>query len=273
MKSLKNQAKAYFLDLDGTFLDKPQGHETVSERNVLAAIEVNKIKPVIFSTGRGNTEYTMNLARRVGCKYIVCLNGALILDIDNNELYRKTLDPDLVHQVLKIFKEKEMFIYLNGIKNMYTKGNVDSPFMKSWAAKNPRFTYEDMDQVTTYSKILVFGLSLEDTYALWEELKQRFPQLAFYLVSNGTTIEVGPIDANKGLANSEVCRLLGIDPKEAFHIGDSANDMPAADYLGKFICMDGALDFVKAKADFIGPDYANAGLSKILEQLEDIHID
>ncbi|AIA29231.1 COF family HAD hydrolase [Mycoplasmopsis californica] len=273
MKNLKNKAKAYFLDMDGTFLDKPQGHQTVSERNVRAAIEVNKIKPVIFSTGRGNTEYTMDLARRVGSKYVVCLNGALIVDINNNELYREIMDIKFVREVLKIFKEKKMYIYLNGIKHLYTDGNVDNQYMKTWALKNPRLSYADLDKIDVVSKILVFGLSVEETRELWEELKIKYPELAFYLVSNGTTIEVGPIDANKGKANSKVCEFLGIDPKDAFHIGDSANDMPVVGYLGKFICMAGSLDFVKEVADIVGPDYANAGLSKILEELEDINLD
>ncbi|MCT4469581.1 HAD family hydrolase [Mycoplasma sp. HS2188] len=270
MKNLKNKAKAYFLDLDGTFLDKPNGHGTVSDTNIETAKKLNKYKPVIFSTGRGNTDFTMNIANKVGSEYVVCLNGALIVDKNNNILYRKTLDKKPLLEVIEIFKSRKMFIYINGEMMMYHGGNLDSQYMKAWAADTAKKDYSEIDTSIDFSKLLVFGLSREETAQLWEELSAKYPQLAFYLVSNGWTIEVGPKDANKGIANSVVCEYLGINPKDAYHIGDSANDLPTKQYLGKFICVAGALDFVKENADAIGYDFSNAGLTKILNELEDL---
>ncbi|QBF34817.1 HAD family phosphatase [Mycoplasmopsis phocirhinis] len=270
MINLKNKAKAYFIDLDGTFLDKPNGHGTVSETNIQTAKKINKYKPIIFSTGRGNTDFTMTIANKVGSKYVVCLNGALIVDNNNKVLYSKTLNKQLIAEVIEIFKKHKMFIYINGEVLMFHCGNLDSPYMKSWALNTDKAHYSQIDTSIDISKLLVFGLSREQTAQLHKQLTLAYPQFSFYLVSNGWTIEVGPKDANKGIANSIVCQYLGIDPKQAFHIGDSANDLPTKEYLGKFICVQGALDFVKQKADAIGYDFANCGLSKILNELENL---
>ncbi|MBU4689634.1 HAD-IIB family hydrolase [Mycoplasma zalophidermidis] len=270
MEKIKNKAKAYFIDLDGTFLDKPFGHGTVSDINIQVAHKVNKTKPVIFSTGRGNTKLTMDIVHKVGSPYAVCLNGALIVDKDNNVLYRKTMDKNITLEVLDIFKKNNMFIFVNGIMTMYHSGNLDSEFMKEWAMKCEKKDYSMIPNDIEFSKLLVFGLNRENTKILWEQLSNKFPQLAFYLVSNGWTIEVGPLDANKGIANREVCNYLNINPQEAYHIGDSANDVPAKKYLGKFIAMNGSLDFVKKQADYVACDYIDAGLSKVLIELEDL---
>lgn len=270
MKNLVKKAKIYFLDLDGTFIDKVNGYETISEKNILTAKKVNLYKPVIFSTGRGNTEYTMNIAQQVGSEYVVCLNGALVVDKNNKEVYRKEMPKDVVLNVIEEFKKHNMCIYINGIKNMYHSGNFEGVLVKEWSKENPKFNYNDIDNNGPFSKLLVFGLSIEKTKELHHYLSKKYPELAFYLVSNGYTIEVGPNDANKGIANKFVCELLNIDAKDAMHIGDSANDMPTKYYLGYFVCMGGSQEHVKAIAHCVGPDYSNSGLSTVLEELEEL---
>ncbi|WP_170218519.1 HAD-IIB family hydrolase [Mycoplasmopsis mucosicanis] len=268
-----NSTKIYFIDLDGTFVDKPYGPDTYTPQNLNALKKICKNKHIVFSTGRINSDFVLDLTNKVNAQYAICLNGALIVDKNNEIVLHRHLDFDSAQEVLKIFKSKNMFIYPNGIKEMYQNGNLDSVYMKEWAKTNPKHPYSKLDQIKEFSKLFVFGLSAEETKELYESIKDKFPLLSFYLVSNGTTIEVGPKGVNKGFSEAKVCKLLGIDPKDACHIGDSGNDVSSVDFLGKFICMDNSLDFVKQKAHHIGPNFANSGVAKLICHLEDIDFD
>ena len=58
-----------------------------------------------------------------------------------------------------------------------------------------------------------------------------------------------------------------MDPKRCLHIGDSGNDVSAAEFIGGFIAMGDAADFVKEKAMYVGPSYRPAGISKLLQMI------
>ncbi|VDR42557.1 HAD hydrolase family protein [Mycoplasmopsis caviae] len=104
---MKRNIDAYFIDLDGTLLDLPNGEETISEENVKAIVELNKSKPVVISTGRANSSFVLSLIDKLKCPYAVCQNGALIIDKNNNILAKYEIENGDVDSVVELLiKEK-----------------------------------------------------------------------------------------------------------------------------------------------------------------------
>ena len=74
----------YFIDLDGTTLDLPKSKSKISRKNVEAIKKINKTKPVVFSTGRSNSAFVMDLLKETNSPYAICQNGGVIVDANNN---------------------------------------------------------------------------------------------------------------------------------------------------------------------------------------------
>ena len=88
----------YFIDLDGTTLDLPKKSQKISDKNLNAIKKMNETTPIVFSTGRSNSEFVMNLAKQTNCKYVICQNGGLIVDINNNILKKYEIQKDDVYE-------------------------------------------------------------------------------------------------------------------------------------------------------------------------------
>ncbi|MDO5389399.1 MAG: HAD family hydrolase, partial [Clostridia bacterium] len=75
--------KLVAVDLDGTLFGRD--HKSVSQRNVnaLKKLSENNVK-VVIASGRTYSQIT-NVIKRVGvADYIVCSNGASVIDVNGN---------------------------------------------------------------------------------------------------------------------------------------------------------------------------------------------
>lgn len=266
---MRKEIQAYFIDLDGTLLDLPEGEETLSSANVKAVVKLNKNKPVIISTGRSNSEFVLSLVKLLKCPYAICQNGALIVDKKNKVLARYEMEQNQVDEIVKLLKEEEMFFIFNGENKIYCNYE-SSAYMRPWTAKLEKLKYSDLGQKTNVTKILTFGKDEIATKNFKNFLAKKYPSLAFHIVSKGYSIEITHKNATKGKGAAFVCDLLKIDPKNAAHIGDSGNDLNALPEIGTFIAMENAMDEVKEVAHYIGPSFENSGIAKLFKDLKEI---
>ena len=130
--------------------------------------------------------------------------------------------------------------------------------------------YKDMPKIKKACKFLCYGVDKDGINQIIEELKIKLPHLTFHKVSYGYSIEITSDKASKGKGNAFVAYLLNIDPKECVHIGDTGNDTNALPEIGSFIAMGNATDEVKSFAMKIAPDFRNAGLAKLIKELENM---
>ena len=105
--------QAYFIDLDGTMLDLPKKESKISEENIRVIQLVNKTTPVIISTGRANSEFVMSLTNKIHSPYVICQNGGIIIDKDNNILKKNEIQKDTVLEIIQILKDEKMFFIIN----------------------------------------------------------------------------------------------------------------------------------------------------------------
>ncbi|AXE60961.1 haloacid dehalogenase [[Mycoplasma] phocae] len=260
--------RAYFLDLDGTFLDLPKTENKVSEDNINTARQLNDQGiPVIISTGRRNSEFVLNLANKINSPYIICQNGGLIVDKHNNILKKSEIKRDTALKVIEILKKEKMFFMINSLPVIY--GASTKVFMaKPWTKKMEIKKYDEIPQISDVTKILTFGkLSTIAIKKLKNRLESYFFNLKFHVVSKGWSIEINDMNATKGIANSYICQLLNIDPKKAVHFGDSGNDISVKSHVGAFVVMKNAPRNIKKHGDMIAYSYKHGGVAKTIKNL------
>lgn len=266
--------KIYFLDMDGTFVDKPEelpeGKLGISQENLDTVSKLAKSKPVIISTGRSNSDYLLRVAKLINAPYCVCQNGSLIVDSNNKQLQKIEIDEHSTQELIKYMQSRNLFYTMDEGGVIYYGKNYNCDFERPWVKLLKKVPYKDMPKIKKACKFLCYGVDKDGINQIIEELKVKLPHLTFHKVSYGYSIEITSDKASKGKGNAFVANLLNIDPKECVHIGDIGNDTNALPEIGSFIAMGNATDEVKSFAMKIAPDFRNAGLAKLIKELENM---
>ncbi|QSF13757.1 Cof-type HAD-IIB family hydrolase [Mycoplasma sp. Mirounga ES2805-ORL] len=263
-----NNIEGYFIDIDGTLLDDPETG-TISKGNIEYLKELQKLKPVIPSTGRSPKGFVPELMKAINAPYAVCSTGAIIIDNNENIIIKKIIDHKLAEEILKYFMLRELYIIINGSGSIYFKDRFNW-HERAWEKLFSKEKYSKINiENQDVNQLLVFGLSIEKTKELKEIIEEKWPSLSCQIVSHGYSLEITSAEATKGKGNKHVAELLGINIKNCVHIGDSDNDASALPETGFLIAMANSQLNLKDKAHYIGYDYMDSGLAKTIREFED----
>ena len=258
----------YFIDLDGTTLDLPKKSQKISDKNLNAIKKMNETTPIVFSTGRSNSEFVMNLAKQTNCKYVICQNGGLIVDINNNILKKYEIQKDDVYEIEQLLKKEKMLFILNSGHTIYGT-TAKLRFISIWARNMEKKSYDEIPRATNATKILTFGKTKKGIRMLRDLLLEKFINIAVHIVSKGYALEITNQNATKGEGDLFICKLLDIDPKKTVHIGDSGNDVVTKSYVGAFVAMGNAVKDIKKQATEVGPKFKRSGLAKLFNKIQE----
>lgn len=256
-------------DLDGTLL--------TSEKKVL---EENKeaIKrakgagiDIVICTGR-----QLNAAKRYremveGIRYIICTNGAEIMDIDtNDELFASPIDEEVAKAIFEYGEKEDLCMKIDTrfaryiTKEKYALNN-EIPFEEdrerffydnkvlqmSLGAKTEEHIDEVIKEVNTVS-----GIKVENKYRL--NLMGEGNSLWFINIVNTSV--------SKGNAINGLCRYLKVDINDVVCFGDDLNDLSMIKMVGYPIAMGNAIDIIKENAKEVIEDNNTPGIAKVLDR-------
>ncbi len=272
MERMKKQYKAYFIDLDGTFLDLPYDEKQVSDFNVLVAQKINEKKPLIISTGRPNSPFVMDLAKKINAPYVIGQNGAVIVDQKNNLLRLRLIEDKIAQELKNFLEERSLYYTINGDEVIYGKSVHNFTFDRPWAQKFAKKTYAEANIQRDITRFLTFGLDIESIANLAKEIEIKFPMLRTHTVSKGYSLEITNKESTKGIGNEFICSLLNLKPEETLHLGDSGNDISVKENNFNFYAMANAPENIKKMADAVINSYENSGLGLFLNDLEDLKL-
>jgi len=89
-----------FFDVDDTLLDSRT--HTISERTRKALQQMQQEYPLGIATGRSfSTLLDVGIVHAAPWSYFVCNNGQLVYDENYHEIYRHTMDDDIVKQIIQ----------------------------------------------------------------------------------------------------------------------------------------------------------------------------
>ena len=254
--------KAYFIDLDGTTLDGYR--KRISKKNIQAIKAKNEFYPVIISTGRAFNNQVKTIIKQLGLSYAICLNGAYVIDNNQQVLANIALENQQVDQVLNIIKKEKIAFTINGIFEVFN--DVKWAFFLRWFVfkKFKKISKFNINNYQSIQKITLVGKTRKKMQKVYQILKQEINDVSIKTSGHDYIIEITNQLATKGQGAQLVSKLLNLNVQETIHIGDSENDATTLDYVGALVAMENSSKKLLAVATHRGPSYRHGGLAKVL---------
>lgn len=282
--------KLFATDLDGTLLAK--NHQADEKINAMVHRVFDEGKYLTLATGRtAHRAKPDEIDRPV---YLICMNGAMIQDLDGSILYQDVMDKEVLKELLMEFEEldfdfigpektyrrtsKEQWVKEHNRpfrpKHMDPNENVDD----DWHKKFMQDMLENMEFDQTNEEILKQPVCKINLHVRGKELDTS--RLDAFLEKHADTIVNAPCDnglyeitnkgTDKGSAVAWLANYLHVKEEEVATYGDGGNDIPMLTRFSHSYSPCNGLDYVIEKASgVIGPHYEHSVTNHILDSLKE----
>lgn len=272
----KRNIKLIAFDLDGTTL---HGFAELSERNRRAMEKANDAGILVVpATGRVRIFIPPCLTELPFIRYAITSNGGAVWDILENKVLCTDLIPtETALEVQKIFDDYELYVeyYVHG-RGVTKRGNPDKA---RTVFGFPEEKYYFLTKDYTFTDNL--SAYLKETHAEPEKINMMFipesvrPEILARLqklggieltFSNVDNIEINKKGCDKGTALYSLCKVLGIDPKNAMAAGDNGNDLGMLKAAGFAAVVGNGIEEAKAIADAVVAPCIEDGFAEAVER-------
>lgn len=111
------------------------------------------------------------------------------------------------------------------------------------------------------NKVTMFCMGFDRIDEAVEAFEEKFD-----VIRHGNQyLEIVPRGYNKGTGIKKICEILGIDMKNTFAFGDSANDLGMFEVCNTSICMGNGTPDAKEAADYITDTMTEGGIKNALK--------
>lgn len=241
------QKKVLFFDIDNTILTR---NNEIPESTFRAFEKLHENGHLVFiNTGRSRAyvrdPYLLSLGFDgfiTGCGTMIEYQGEIIKD--------SRLDIDLVEHTVNTLRKYKIRPILEGKEYLYfdeSEFGTDPYGMKLKSELGERrLTIEH-----EWRKWEIYKYACDttgsDRETCFEELKDYYD----FMIHNERVVEIVPKGSHKGVGILEVCEYLGIDVKDTYAFGDSANDIGMLETAGYAVVVGNGSDAAKAHADYV----------------------
>ena len=285
--------KLVAIDLDGTMLDS-FGQVTENTKTIIQKT-IEKGTDVIIASGRP-IDSIKTIAKEIGSnKYFIAGNGALIYDIQKNEvLYEKYMKKEKVLEIIKICeensiaynvytdktilatslkynvlyyhkenlkKQEDKRTHINIVENMYEyiQKMKEERFLKITICDDSKTVFQSiirkLDKIKDIEILDVSHMSRK----VIEQGTEEIPIEYYYT-------EISSKDVDKWYAIEFLMEKLNIKKEEVIAIGDNVNDKKMIEQSGLGIAMGQSMPQLKELADYVTSSNTEEGVAKAIEK-------
>ena len=285
--------KLIAVDLDGTMLDS-YGQVTENTKKVIQKT-IQKETDVIIASGRP-IDSIKTIAKEIGSnKYFIAGNGALIYDIQKNEvLYEKYMKKEKVLEIIKICeensiaynvytdktilatslkynvlyyhkenlkKQEEKRTHINIVENMYEyiQKMKEEKFLKITICDDSKTVFQSI--IRKLEKIKDIEI-LDVSHMSRKVIKQGTEEIPIEYYYT----EISSKDVDKRCAIEFLIEKLNIKKEEVIAIGDNVNDRKMIEQAGLGIAMGQSMPQLKELADYVTSSNTEEGVAKAIEK-------
>ncbi len=271
-KSTAKEYRLLALDMDGTVLNsekKITSHTASAMHEAMA-----RGKEVLFATGRCPTEVREDLKAFPEMNYVLCLSGALVLDLRCGEtLANVTISRELVEKILSVADGLDAMVTLYAGDDVFVehkrKGNMTYYGCQCFAK-----LYDDCavwvenirDVLITHGdcvhKANIFCHSPEE----WKKADEGLRGLPLNYASGiPNNYEISPCGVDKGVGLKKLCEATGISIQQSIAVGDEGNDVAMIKAAGLGVAMGNAPEWIQKLADWVTSDCDHDGVAEVIE--------
>ena len=262
---MNNNIKLIAIDLDGTFLNN-ESKITDYNKNILKKL-IDKGIEIVIATGRPISSMDFYYKELENNSESIVFNGAMVVDNNFNCIFSNPLKRDIVHEIIKLYKEK----YINNTSvNIYSmkeyivaKDNFKfRTHTEKLDKKNKIVGLENFNDNIEVQKMIILG---ENEILI--DIKNTIDNLfaVHTSFSDPHYLEILSADANKANALKWLCNKKGIDRKNVIAFGDNYNDIEMIEFAGVGVAMGNAETDVKKNAKYIADTNENNGVGVFLK--------
>ena len=265
-----NRYRVLALDLDGTLTNAKKEVTPRTKSAIRRAIDADVA--VVLASGRplmgvAPVAQELELDRLGG--YILCYNGALILECrTNTPVFQRYLPADAVRKVCEWANGKKVYPLAYDTQGVITPC-PENRYVHAEAYNNNLSIrlVEDLPGFIDYpvEKIMLVG-EPADVQSAMEELKTRFSGELNIFGSEPYFIEVMPLEVDKAFALDVLLRHLHTTREALIACGDGMNDLPMLRIAGLSVAMDNARTAVKELAHFVTRSNEEDGVAHVIER-------
>mgnify|MGYP004659266007 CR=1 FL=1 len=288
--------KLIAIDLDGTMLNS---YGEVTENTKKAIKETKKMgTEVIIASGR-TIDSIRTIANDIGCqKYIIAGNGAIIYDIEKEEIvYEKYIPKSKALDIIKICEDNSIVYSVYTNKTIvasslrynilyYYKENLKKEESKKTSITIVENIYDYIKQMNTEDEKVMKIMICDQTKPVFNSIIRKMQEIeeievldvshmSRKIIKNGTEdvsidyfyTEISMENVDKWYALEYLLKRLNIDKSELVTIGDNVNDKKMIENAGLGIAMGESSPKVKEIAGYITADNDNEGVAKALKYI------
>lgn len=247
------EPKIVVCDMDSTLIIK---HQTLTPR-AKKAIEILREHGVLFGVASGRPYFQLvNTVNSWGfdcLDIMICMNGCELYDETTNKNYSYfKMKPEWIKETIELMSPFENNPMVAIGNDQYVGHNDELVEMSE------KFMGKKMIVVNDISELY----QEENAKIMFRVLEEDMPKIEAHIKANPspyykgfktqpTMMEFANINASKGYALEEFCKLHDIDIADAIAFGDTTNDNEMLEVAGLGVCMANGSDDTKAIADVI----------------------
>lgn len=249
-------------DLDGTLLNQ---NSQLSDETILAIRKlIENGVDFAIATGRGISS-VRTFKEKIGHDiYLICNNGANIFNKDEEIIFERIMDSDIIEKLIKYFREKK--VTYNGFyqKNLFTDEGVEESILTIETGFN-LVALKDAKEFPFMTKIIVKD-DPEVIRQLRDDMKEKFSDIVDITISQPRCLDIVDKDCSKGKGIKLISEKLNIPLNSIMAFGDGENDFDMLQAVGHPVVMENGLDSLKEKIENIAPKNIENGVAKYLEK-------
>lgn len=274
-RALPEKVSVMACDLDGTLLNRAGqlSSRVTAATHALRDAEVH----VVIATGRSARDVRRLNQELGGSRYAVCLNGAVVLDLQNESIEEDgilspdvvrawTLESDLLREIAETVRRAYPQITFGTEQASLRVAREKGRVLFGWRW-DPEFEEQDLEELLAAP---VMKLFLSDLQVPGPVLQERVEALNLPGVTITRSTELGMLElaaagVSKGSALQVVCARLGTTPEEMVAVGDMPNDVQMLLLAGCGVAMGNADEAALLAADTYTLSNSEEGAALLLE--------
>lgn len=262
-----------FFDIDGTIWDWA-GNIPASTVAAIEELKAAGHHPVMC-TGRARGALYHKKLEALGFDGIVAACGGHV-EYEGKMIYGRYVEQTWVKKLIELGSECRIPLVLEGPEKHWVsqKGFEKDDFVdRMYEYMSDRIIpLKDYQPDMKINKFAGDILRCSDYARFREELSVYYSFIEHGIVQNLDSVpgqepnailgvmEATPYGVSKADGICRLCEYLGVDPKETYSVGDSANDIDMLKFTGVGIAMGNGSDSIKAVADYITTDINEDGI-------------
>ena len=258
--------KAIVLDVDGTLVAHGERCARPEVVRMVQRVQQQGVR-VVIATGR--TYYGMGLAMLGGIRpdYVVCANGAQLLDADGRVLASEDLTPEEMYALVDYFEDFDYplaFCYSDHYYAYVEYERICELYRQVIGHCRHMVDGEDQERHLQDMPFAAMGILPAEGV---EGFAARYGHLALQFVPyHPCYYDINRAGTTKATGVRKLMERTGWKPEELMSFGDNENDVPLMKLVGRAWCMANGTPSAKAAAHCIAPAVTESGVAAVLKQ-------